>query len=50
MDAVHLSLASTAKADAFATTDDRFFRKAVDLPDLQCEVVTLLSLFSEVSR
>jgi predicted nucleic acid-binding protein len=32
MDAIHLALASTAKADYFCTCDDKLFRKAVSIP------------------
>lgn len=48
MDAVHLALASTARADFFTTCDDRLLRKAQDLPELACRVVSVFGLVSEV--
>lgn len=50
MDAIHLALASTAKADYFCTCDDKLFRKAVAIPGLTCKVITLLSLIPEVTK
>ncbi len=50
IDAVHLALASTAKADFFATCDDRLLRKAKAVPGLGCEVLSALGLVSEALR
>lgn len=50
MDAVHLALASTAKADFFCTCDDKLFRKAQSFTGLGCKVTTLLGLILEVSK
>ena len=50
MDAIHLALASTAKADFFCTCDDRLFQKAKALPGLSCKVTTLLGLVPEVTK
>jgi len=50
MDAIHLALASTAKADYFCTCDDKLFRKAIAIPGLTCKVITLLSLIPEVTK
>lgn len=50
MDAIHLTLASTAKADYFCTCDDKLFRKAIAIPGLTCKVITLLSLIPEVTK
>lgn len=50
MDAVHLAIASTSKVDFFTTCDDRFLRKASAEPGLGCEVVSALSLVSEILR
>lgn len=50
MDAVHLALASTAKVDFFTTCDDRFLRKSTQIVGLDCQVVSALSLVSEVLR
>jgi predicted nucleic acid-binding protein len=37
MDAIHLALASTAKADFFCTCDDRLLRKAQAIQGLSCK-------------
>ena len=50
MDAIHLALASTAKADFFCTCDDKLFRKAQTLPGLSCKVTTLLGIVPEVTK
>ena len=50
MDAVHLALASIAKADFFCTCDDRLLRKAQTLSGLGCRVVSLLGLVPEVTE
>ena len=48
MDAVHLALASTAKADFFCTCDDKLLRKGLLLPELECNVVSILDLAVEI--
>jgi len=50
MDAIHLALASTAKADYFCTCDDKLYRRAAAIPGLNCKVITLLSLIQEVTK
>ena len=50
IDALHLALASTAKADFFCTCDDRLLRRAEALSDLGCKVISLLGLISEVTK
>ena len=50
MDAIHLALASAAKADFFCTCDDKLLRKAQALPGLGCGVISLLGLVPEVSK
>ena len=50
MDAIHLALASTAKADFFCTCDDKLFLKAKTLSGLSCKVTTLLGLVPEVTK
>ena len=50
IDAVHLAIASTAKADFFATCDDRFIRKAREVPGLGCRIVSALNLVTEALR
>lgn len=50
MDAIHLALASTAKADFFCTCDDKLYQKALTLPELSCKIVTLLGLVLEVTK
>lgn len=48
MDAIHLAIASTAKADFFATCDDKFLKKASIVADLNCKVISVLNLVSEI--
>lgn len=48
MDAVHLALASTTKADFFCTCDDKLLRKGPLLADLECNVVSILDLAVEI--
>ena len=50
MDAIHLALASIAKADYFCTCDDKLFRKAQAMSNLDCKVITLLNLIPEISK
>ena len=50
MDAVHLALASTAKADFFGTCDDKFLRTSQTLFGLTCKVVSVLALVPEVTK
>lgn len=50
MDAMHLAFASTVKADFFSTTDGRFLRKAQQIPDLECKVISIFELIQEVIR
>ncbi len=50
MDAIHLALASTAKADFFCTCDDRLHRNALTIQGLNCKVTTLLGLVPEVTK
>ena len=50
MDAIHLALASAAKADFFCTCDDRLLRKAQAIQGLFCKVTTLLGLVPEVTK
>jgi len=50
MDAIHLALASTAKADFFCTCDDKLYQKTLTLPELSCKIVTLLGLVPEVTK
>ncbi len=48
MDAIHLALASIAKADFFVTCDDKFLKKAQLITGLNCTVISILNLVSEV--
>jgi predicted nucleic acid-binding protein len=49
MDAIHLALASMAKAGFFTTCDDKLFRQAQTIQNLSCKVTTLLGLVPEVT-
>ncbi len=48
MDAVHLAIASTSAVDYFVTCDDKLLRKAKTVAGLDCTVVSVLTLVSEV--
>jgi predicted nucleic acid-binding protein len=50
MDAVHLALASIAKADFFGTCDDKLLRNSQVLTHLTCKVVSVLALVLEVTK
>lgn len=50
MDAVHLAFASIAKADFFATCDDKLLKKAQTISGLNCKVTSILNLISEVIK
>lgn len=50
MDAVHLALASTAKADFFTTCDDKLIKKAQIITGLDCKVISVLNLIQEVIK
>ena len=50
MDAIHLALASAAKADFFCTCDDQLLRKAQAIQGPSCKVTTLLGLVPEVTK
>jgi predicted nucleic acid-binding protein len=49
MDAVHLALASTARADFFTTCDDEFLKKAQSITGLDCKVISIFNLIQEVN-
>ena len=50
VDAVHLAIASTARADFFATCDDKFLTKARSVTGLNCKVLSVLDLVTEALR
>lgn len=50
MDAVHLAVASNTKADYFGTCDDRLLKRAQNIADLDCKVVSVLDLVLEVTK
>ena len=50
MDAVHLAIASTAKADFFCTCDDKLLRGSLAVSSLTCKVVTVLALVPEIAK
>jgi len=47
LDALHLASAEEAQADYFCTCDDRFLKKAKNLPDLKTKVVSPIELAEE---
>lgn len=48
MDAVHLALASISAADFFCTCDDKIVYNGRTISNLNCKVVSVLALASEV--
>lgn len=49
LDALHLACAIAVKADYFCTSDDKFFRKARAIMNLELKVVTPPQLLEELS-
>ncbi|MGV6816617.1 MAG: hypothetical protein ACWA44_05020 [Thiotrichales bacterium] len=50
MDAIHLALASVAKADYFVTCDDQLLRKGQLINELSCKVISVLDFLVEVTK
>jgi predicted nucleic acid-binding protein len=50
MDALHVALASIARADYFVTADDKLLRRARSIPSLTVTPVSILGLISEISK
>lgn len=50
MDALHLASASLARADFFATCDDRFLRRAKTILGLNCSPVSILELLQVATK
>jgi predicted nucleic acid-binding protein len=50
MDAVHLAFASVAKADFFTSCDDKLLKKAQTMEKLDCKIISVLNLISEVIK
>ena len=50
IDALHLAVASSARADYFATCDDKLLKKALQLQGLACKVISALGLVPEVTK
>jgi len=50
MDAVNLALASIAKTDFFVSCDDKLLRKAQAFTELDCKIISVLSLIPEVIK
>jgi predicted nucleic acid-binding protein len=48
IDAIHLALASTARADYFSTCDDKLLRASQSIAELECRVISILDLVPEV--
>lgn len=49
VDALHLALAEAAQVDYFCTCDDRFYRRALDMTDLQIKIRRPLDLAQEIA-
>jgi predicted nucleic acid-binding protein len=50
MDALHVALAATARADYFVSVDDKLLRRAKSLPSLTVTPISILGLISEISQ
>lgn len=50
LDALHLALAETGKADYFCTCDDRLLRNAKKIPDLSVKVINPVDLVQEIDK
>lgn len=50
LDALHLALAETGKADYFCTCDDRLLRSAKKIKDLSVKVVNPVDLVQEIEK
>ena len=50
MDALHVALAATAKADYFVTSDDKLLRRAKSLQDIGVTPISILGFISEESQ
>jgi predicted nucleic acid-binding protein len=49
VDALHLAVAEVGQVDYFCTCDDRFYRRALTLPDLAMKVRLPLELAQEIA-
>jgi predicted nucleic acid-binding protein len=50
LDALHMALAETGKADYFCTCDDRLLRNAKQVKDLTVKVVNPVDLVQEIEK
>jgi predicted nucleic acid-binding protein len=50
LDALHVALAETGKADYFCTCDDRLLRNAKQVKDLIVKVVNPVDLVQEIEK
>ena len=50
LDALHLASAEEASADYLCTSDDRFLRKAKNIPALQTKVISPIELIKELEQ
>ena len=50
LDALHLASAEEAKADYLCTSDDRFLRRAKNIPDLETKVISPIELIKELEQ
>jgi predicted nucleic acid-binding protein len=48
IDALHLAIAEAGQVDYFCTCDDRFYRRALTLPDLAIQIRLPLELVQEI--
>jgi hypothetical protein len=50
VEALHLTIAEAGQVDYFCTCDDRFYRRALTLPNLEIKVRLPLELVQEVAK
>lgn len=50
LDALHLALAETGKADYFCTCDDKLLRNAKKVEDLMVKVINPVDLIQEIEK
>ena len=50
LDALHLALAETGKADYFCTCDDRLLRNAKQVNDLLVKIINPVDLVQEIEK
>jgi predicted nucleic acid-binding protein len=50
LDALHLAFAEAGNVDYFCTCDDKFFKKAKEIPNLKIAIVSPIGLIEEIEK